>query len=850
MSKHYTLKKVALLFASHLLSMSLLLAVPAKKGIQVIVQPDGKKLTITLQGDENFHYRTTTDGYAVVENEKGFHVFAQVNTEGVFVPSSIIASNPEERTDSEINALRTLPTNKSENSRSRVRQYVESKVKRTVSTPTKATGTHGKCIVILAQFNDKSFTIPDTKQSFTDMLNKPGYTNSYGQNGSAYDYFRDNSMNQFSPEFNVIGPVTLPQPMAYYGANDTQGYDLRPAHMVVDAINQAKAELEKLTITDYDNNNDGEMDNIFIFFAGNNEAEGAPSTTIWPHAWNIQSANLSLPTINGIKINTYACSSELRSTGTKMAGIGTFVHEFGHILGIADMYDTDYDGSGGNSFALDCWSVMSSGSYNGEGCIPAGYTAYERMFCGWLTPKELTTPVVGELKSLQGSNEAYIIKTYKNSEYFLLENRQLEKWDSKLPKSGMLIYHIDYNELIWRSNRVNANPGHQYVDLEAADYSKDTYNPQNPSVYQKSLLGDPYPGSMNKTEFTDSSQPSSVLWNATSLNKPVTKIKEVDKVISFSFMGGSNMIAPQNIQSTEIKDTEFSLSWDAAAAAEKYLLDVYTYDSLKENRATEIYGFNNPMIPVGFNSSTLSTYSTIGNYGQSAPSLKFDRSGAFLETKVFSMPITEFTFWVKGQSLTDSKLKIEGYNGTVWSTIDEFVPANIESIKTYGTTLIPTNTFALRFSYTKVTGNMAFDDLMVTTSSFTPVKKYLNGYYQKDLGNVLSTKVTGLIENKEYWVQMNSVNSDDISVSSSELKIKTTTKTGSERVESSVKVYATREGTIVIDNKGTEVRTEIYNTSGSIIWSKNTGTGKHAFRPGQKGVYIIRCGASSCKVVL
>lgn len=850
MRKHYSFKKASVLLAACMLSSSLLLAIPARKGIQTITQPDGKKIALILQGDENFHYQTTTDEYVVVKNESGYYVFAQVSPDGRFIPSTIKACDPQERDASISEALKQLMTNKNDLSRALVKSSVSLKTKKEVSSVTKATGSHGKCVIILAQFSDKSYIIPNAKQEFSDMMNKAGYTNKYGQRGSALDFFKDNSMGQFSPEFTVIGPVTLPNTMSYYGANNSYGDDIRPAQMVVDAINKAKTELEKLNLSDYDNDGDGNMDNIFIYYSGNNEAEGGPANSVWPHAWNIQSAGLSAPVINGIKINTYACSSELSGSSNNMAGIGTFVHEFGHILGLPDMYDSDYNGSGGNSFALDCWSTMSGGSYNGDGYVPAGYTAYERMFCGWLTPKELAEPQIGELRSLQNNNEAYIIKSEKDNEYFLLENRQLEKWDRELPKSGMLIYHIDYNPAIWKSNSVNVNPDHQYVDLKVADNSKVIYTGNNLSSYLSSLEGDTYPGSTNKTEFTDNSKPGSLLWNGAKLNKPITNIKENNNIITFSFMGGSDLMAPKNLVLSDVKDSEFSISWDAVDKAEKYFIDVFTYEGTTEEKLTETFGFSNPLIPEGFTTTISGTYTSSGNFGQASPSLKMDRTGAYIETRTFTQPITALSFWLKGQGLSGSKLKVEGFDGTNWNIIDEFIPTNNGTTKSYSANQIPANTVALKFSYTKSSGNLAFDDLAVSTSSSVPAKVYVDGYNHKEVGNVLSTKVSGLSAGKEYSVQLKSGKGDVISALSNELKVTTSPSVGIDKIEETVKIYSTGDNSIVIDNKGVDVQADIFNISGTLIKSEKIRTGKYLFHPGQKGIYIVRCGTYSAKVVL
>lgn len=851
MRKHYSFKKVTALFASCVLSSSLLLAIPARKGVQQYTQPDGKIISIVLHGDENFNYRTTTDGYAVVMNEQGYYVFAQVNNEGVFIPSALKAEDPQSRSELTKTALLNIETSQNVTARSRVRKHVEEKPRKTVSDVSKAAGTHGKCIIILAQFSDHPFIIPDTKQEFSNMLNQPGYSNKYGQAGSAFDFYKDNSMGKFTPEFTVIGPVTLPRTMSYYGGNSIYGDDMNPAQMALDAVNQAKSELSKLDLTQYDNNSDGEMDNIFIYYAGNNEAEGGPAYSVWPHAWAIQYAGLTPPIINNVKINTYACSSELSGTGRNMAGIGTFVHEFGHILGLPDMYDSDYNGSGGDSFALDCWSTMSAGSYNGNGYVPAGYTAYERMFCGWLTPQELNAPQMASLQSLQSSNEAYIIKSEKANEYFMLENRQLEGWDRELPQSGMLIYHIDYNESVWRSNKVNANPNHQYVDLEAADNAKVIYTGANKAAYLSSLKGDPYPGVTNKTEFNDNTKPGSVLWNGSNLKKPVTRIKETNKIITFSFMGASDVNAPANIMASEVNDNDFTITWDAVANADKYYLDVFSYEGIRETLVTESFGFSNPLIPDGFSSNVLNIYSSNSNFGKASPSLKFDNTYIYLQTKIFAEPIHSFSFWVKGQSLSGSTLLVEGFDGKNWNIIEEFVPKNTPEIKTYSPEVLSENTISLKFTYKKISGNLAFDDLEVSIMETAPSKVYVEGYQHKDLGNVLSAKVEGLLSNKEYTVQLKSAKSDVISPLSEEYKVTTTNLVGIDNADSHIHVFAAKDKSVVINNNSHEyVMIEVYDVMGKCVRKETVPSGKSVINIPEKGIYIVKSGNRTTKIIL
>jgi len=323
----------------------------------------------------------------------------------------------------------------------------------------------------------------------------------------------------------------LPNNRAYYGENEA-GNDKRPREMVIDACNLANA--NGVDFSQYDVDNDGIVDNVFVYYAGHNEAENAPAETIWPHRWSL-STNLVL---NGKRIIGYACTSELRgSSGTTMCGIGTFAHEFGHVYGLPDYYATN----DANHHTVSRWNIMDAGAYLNEGRTPPTYSAYDRFFLGWLTPTLLKSPLDVTLPDLKSSNKAYIISSTDNHnmsgsnpnplEFFTLEYRSRTGWDAYLPNSGMLITRIFYNRNDWQSNGPNNRADAMGFDIMEADGVAST----------STLPGDPFPGTAKVTSY------SPKLRSGTDLGKPITSIKEENGAVSFRFMGGGN---PPEIGST------------------------------------------------------------------------------------------------------------------------------------------------------------------------------------------------------------------------------------------------------------------------------------------------------------
>jgi len=253
---------------------------------------------------------------------------------------------------------------------------------------------------------------------------------------------------------------------------------------------------------------------------------GGGANTIWPHASKVAYFTDGYTTKDGVKVYSYATSNEVSGSADAYSilaldGIGTFAHEFGHVLGLDDLYIT---ASNVNNETPGYWDLMASGVYNckrnsyrNSSCTPPNFSAFERMSLGWLTPKELTSnDSIKTLKDLS-KNEAFVLYD-DNDEFFLIENRQQSKWDECLPGHGLLIWHIDYIQSIWEHNAINNTEGHPYVDLEEADKSNTDGDG-----------GDSYPGNANVTSFTQFTT-----WGGTALSPSLYHITETDSLICFT----------------------------------------------------------------------------------------------------------------------------------------------------------------------------------------------------------------------------------------------------------------------------------------------------------------------------
>ncbi|MCD8282104.1 MAG: M6 family metalloprotease domain-containing protein, partial [Prevotella sp.] len=481
-------------------------AVPAQRGVyQTITLSDGTQLRAELRGDEFMAYWLGEDGGAYVMNE----------TTGLYEASDL------ERMALKADARRSAEQKPVMKARRRV----------TLGEPVTEFQGEKRGLIILVQFADLSFASGHDAALYNRMANEEGYTDGNGGIGSVRDYFMAQSYGQFTIDFDVAGPVTLPNNYAYYG-RDTDGATVNPTGMA-ELIETATAAVDDdIDFSDYDWSGDGEADLVFFVYAGEGQNNGASSNTIWPHmsTYSSMSGGGTL-TRDGVTVDTYACSCEVGKYND-IDGIGTICHEFSHCFGLPDVYDV---AGTYNNYGVGTWDVLSYGNYNGrqygDATIPAGYTSYERWFCGWMAPTVLDEDrTVENMQPLTDTGEAYIIyNDGMRSEYYLLENREQSGWDAGTAGSGLLVLHVDYTPSAWRNNKVNSGSTELYTIFAA-----------NNMKYSDKESGHPYPYGENNS-LTNTSSPAAVLNNANAdgtyfMNKPVTDIiRNEDGSVSFSF---------------------------------------------------------------------------------------------------------------------------------------------------------------------------------------------------------------------------------------------------------------------------------------------------------------------------
>ena len=381
-------------------------------------------------------------------------------------------------------------------------------------------------LVILAEFTDRKFKAQNDHEKYNDILNARGYITQEGFVGSVADYFRDQSAGQFELEFDVFGPYTTKYECKHYGENDKEGLDVHPEEMIIE---MCEAVADQVNFADYDWDGDGEVDEVFVIYAGKSESDTSDPNTIWPHMWNMEEAIGRPYVINGIAINVYACSNELDGTGS-ISGIGTICHEFSHCLGFPDFYDITYKGA----FGMNSFDLMSRGSHAGNGFRPVGYTAYEKMMCGWQEPIVLSDQdvVIDSVKPISEHGNTYIIynDAYPN-EYYMIENRQKTGWDQSYPAAGMMITHVDFDKDVWENNIPNSiltleealqiertcGNDHQRMTIFHADDDDDSeYWSKISYFYRKSTLKtDLYPYQTNDS-LTATSKPAATLFHENS----------------------------------------------------------------------------------------------------------------------------------------------------------------------------------------------------------------------------------------------------------------------------------------------------------------------------------------------
>lgn len=534
------MKKILLSITFALMGIASGFAAKAYPGIVTVTQSDGTELNVRIYGDEHHSWYTTTDGALLVQVGKNFYV-AQVEDNGMLKATPQLAHNAEFRNKLENKAINT------QNKQLFFNTAKTNAIRRSIGISNNFpyfphTGTP-KALVILVQFNDCAFKTNDPVSVFNHLLNASpedetpqalleDYNTNYTNTGSVKQYFSDMSEGEFKPQFDVKGVVTVSKNYAYYGQDQSENNrDIKYKEMIKEACELAKSQLG-INFSEYDANNDGKVDLVYVIHAGYGQNTGGEENTLWA-----KTSFDNITTIDGKEISAHGINSELNSNkGNYITGIGVICHEFSHTMGIPDLYPYNPNAYVNNQ-EPESWDLMDAGEYGNNGYTPVPYSAWELDIMGWNAgietldkePKQITMEPY-----FSGNRKAYKIEA-DNGEYLLLQNLQRTDWGIGYMSHGLLIYRIDYQRsTVGLDYRMNQTPNKPEVTVLPADgvilngylngksHTKDEY--------YKSQWADPFPGANKVTELLEAKL------NNTTLTNLLYNIKETKGVITFDYL--------------------------------------------------------------------------------------------------------------------------------------------------------------------------------------------------------------------------------------------------------------------------------------------------------------------------
>lgn len=385
-----------------------------------------------------------------------------------------------------------------------------------------------KILTLLVDFSDHVASV--NAAEFDTLI----YQNSQG---CVNHYYQENSYGNLA----IVSPVypsaqgwdRAPQTYAYY-ANNANGLGTYPQNaqkLVEDLVDLVDP---VINFAQFDNDSDGYVDGLIVVHSGPGAEFTGNNADIWSHKWSI-SPRLK----DGVYVFTYSMNPEYWSVPGDIT-LGVYAHELGHVLGLPDLYDTDYSSEG-----VGKWSIMAGGSWNGiNGSSPAHFDAWSKIFLGFVTPT--VQPYDQNSVSIpQVETNSTVYKLWTNgspaNEYYLVENRQKTGYDTYLPNSGLLIWHIDNNIT---NNDTEWWPGsgagsHYKVAVVQADNLWDLEH-----NVDSGDTGDSYPGSTVNRTFSGVSSPNSDSYAGTGTLVSVVNISNSGASMTADFAVGT----PQDVQ--------------------------------------------------------------------------------------------------------------------------------------------------------------------------------------------------------------------------------------------------------------------------------------------------------------
>ncbi|MDG5799752.1 M6 family metalloprotease domain-containing protein [Marinilabiliaceae bacterium ANBcel2] len=537
-----------LFFLGMLFSVTNLYSVGAFPDSRRIIQPDGSEITIKVNGDEWFNWISTIDGYRIALNDDDIYEYITLLKSGEPSLSGIAASNPHERSSTELDYLSEIEKGSlvSPQQVQNIRNRYREDLLKSVSDNVFPAEGEQNMLVILANFSDTNSSY--SPADFDDFMNQEGYAGT----GSFRDYYLEVSNGALDVNSVVTQWVDLPNSSDYYSSRDRWG---EFAYQSVLAASNAGVDFSQ-----FDNNGNGIIEGIAIIHTGPGQEVTGDESHIWSHSWTLSAAGYSesMRTFDGVKVDRYTVQPETHDEQGNKNSIGVICHEFGHNLGLPDYYDTNdnsYPGTGN-------WDLMARGTYNGEtpGSLPAHHNPYSKMELGWI-PQPQVISTAGELvlEPVIESQKVFLVESPYSQEYLLLENRRQIGFDSFIPGEGLLIYHVDEERIDNRrsSNNINTEE-HQGLMVISAS-----------GVVNSATA--PFPGSFNKTEFTDDSDPAAITWSGEPFDRSITSIRELDNNIIFDYMAVQSG-APLSFMLKSSSPNSVEVEWSLSANLDPVLL--------------------------------------------------------------------------------------------------------------------------------------------------------------------------------------------------------------------------------------------------------------------------------------
>jgi M6 family metalloprotease-like protein len=522
-----------------------------------VIDANGEKQTLFPGGDNTFHYLLTEENLPCIKvgNQYFYASYKDGKAEASnYKLGAIRSSVAKEQLQAQFLAHQNQM------------QKVQKRLKAMHLTPSVKSIGEINILLILVEYSDKAHTT--SKAAIEAMFNEPGTAEQAGFK----EFYQRASHGRLNVNVDVAGWYNCGQP--YSNFSESKGMYLT-GNLVRKAVDAA--EEDGIDFSKYDNDGDGKADAIMVMHAGLGADHRGEEQYIWPHSWSLSSTVEKAVNYDGVRVDPYviACERRVYSGVNQAAGIGTFAHEFGHALGLPDMYDGT-----GKSNGLGHWAMMSAGSWLDGGYRPSNFCAWSRYNLGWEEPTVISYNDVGTytLASMnQEADQLLRINTKSDDQYFLIENRRAELNDVRQPASGLAIYQISKSKLALERS-INDNRDFPAIRLLEADFNK------NGGLYgakDRGVAADLFAGDDETITVGAATSPSTNLFNGRSSGVELSTLTlEDDYRFSFRVEGPVPLI-----------------SWSNKVFKESPLNDGSINESIRVQLEGDEFVYNNGVLP-------------------------------------------------------------------------------------------------------------------------------------------------------------------------------------------------------------------------------------------------------------